>query len=229
MFFLIFIVWIVRWANCGFQLCDIVVEMSYDIVQPQCDTSVSHYNVTQVGSANCMWHASLLSGSISLDKHPAMLGGLYWSINNQILLPFWPKNTFTNKTIFIHCNKKNNIYSFKLIEFIEYNHISNIVKYIKDKSMNKFIRFKLITYDKISSKEKWIKRLGLGGGNKWGKISSVYWESKLILKVSNWFWHVWLFSKIESNLKLTFKFISIVQPTFIWEYLNINHFIVNSF
>lgn len=48
-------------------------------------------------------------------------------------------------------NLKKYIYLLKLMEYLKYNHIFNIVKYIENKFMNKLTTFKLITYKNMMS------------------------------------------------------------------------------
>ena len=43
--------------------------------------------------------------------------------------------------------KKNDIYSFKSIEYIRYNNIINIAKNVNDETANKLITFMLIAYN----------------------------------------------------------------------------------
>jgi len=55
-------------------------------------------------------------------------------------------------SLFLLFDKKIDINSFKLIEYIKYNHIFNITKHVKDESANKLTSFKLIAYnDKMTT------------------------------------------------------------------------------
>ena len=47
----------------------------------------------------------------------------------------------------IFLQKQNDIYSFKLIEYIRYNNIINIAKNVKGKTANKLTTFKLIAFN----------------------------------------------------------------------------------